>query len=325
MKILITGVAGFIGFHLAQKLLREKKIVIGIDNLNNYYDVNLKKNRLKKLSKFKNFLFFKVDISSYKNTEKVFKKYNIKVIINLAAQAGVSQSLIEPRNYLNSNIVGFFNILELAKKYKIKKILYASSSSVYGNQNGSFKETHNTDKPLQFYAVTKKTNELMAHSYHHLHNISFIGLRFFTAYGPWGRPDMALYKFSNEIKSNKDIILFNKGNYLRDFTYIDDIIEGLLGCLNFLIKKSKNKKIYKIFNIGRGKPIKVIKYLKLIEKNLGKKANVLLKDKRKTDANITHASLYEINKHLKYSPKINIEEGIFKFINWYKKYYNDKQ
>ena len=154
----------------------------------------------------------------------------------------MSQSLTNPKSYLNSNIIGFFNILELAKKYKVKKILYASSSSVYGNQNGPFKETDNTDKPLQFYAVTKKTNELMAHSYHNLHDISFVGLRFFTAYGPWGRPDMALYKFSNEIKSNKKIILFNKGNYLRDFTYIDDVIEGVLGSLNFLIKKSKNKK-----------------------------------------------------------------------------------
>ena len=324
MKIVVTGVAGFIGFHLTKKLLEKKKIVIGLDNLNDYYDVKLKKSRLKELLKYKNFSFKKIDISNYKKTEKVFKVKNIKIIVNLAAQAGVSQSLTNPKSYLNSNIIGFFNILELAKKYKVKKILYASSSSVYGNQNGPFKEKDNTDKPLQFYAVTKKTNELMAHSYHHLHDISFVGLRFFTAYGPWGRPDMALYKFSNEIKSNKKITLFNKGNYLRDFTYIDDVIEGVLGSLNFLIKKSKNKKIYKIFNIGRGKPIKVIQYLKLIEKNLGKKSKILLKEKRKTDANVTHASLNEINKHLKYTPKINIEEGIFKFINWYKRYYNDR-
>ena len=187
MKIVVTGVVGFIGFHLTKKLLEEKKIVIGLDNLNDYYDVNLKKNRLKELLKYKNFSFKKIDISNYKKTEKVFKVKNIKIIVNLAAQAGVSQSLTNPKSYLNSNIIGFFNILELAKKYKVKKILYASSSSVYGNQNGPFKEKDNTDKPLQFYAVTKKTNELMAHSYHNLHDISFVGLRFFTAYGPCGQ------------------------------------------------------------------------------------------------------------------------------------------
>ena len=231
MNILVTGVAGFIGFHTAKKLLIKGNKVVGIDNINNYYDKKIKLDRLKILKKIsgKNFKFFKKDISNYNDVEKIFKINSINYVINLAAQAGVRYSLKYPKTYLKSNIYGFFNIIEISRKYKIKRLIYASTSSVYGsNIEQPFSEKHTADHPIQFYAATKRSNELIAHAYSSLYKLETVGLRFFTVYGPWGRPDMALFKFVNNIIKNKVIEIFNYGNHSRDFTYIDDIVEGII-------------------------------------------------------------------------------------------------
>ena len=230
-KILITGCAGFIGYHLTKRLSKNFKVV-GIDNLNPYYDVRLKKDRLKDLNKERNFKFFKVDIESFNLLKKIFKKNKFNTVIHLAAQAGVRYSLVNPSRYINTNINGFFNVIENCKIFKVKNFLYASTSSVYGNQSKfPIEENFDTSSPIQLYAATKKSNELLAHCYSHLYKIKTIGLRFFTVYGPWGRPDMALFKFTNNILKNKTIEIFNYGTHTRDFTYIDDIIEGVVNVI----------------------------------------------------------------------------------------------
>ncbi len=321
MTILITGCAGFIGYHISNHLIKNKKNnVYGIDNLNSYYDINLKKKRLSLLTKNSNFKFNKIDIINYQKLENFFLKKKIKVIIHLAAQAGVRYSINSPRTYVDNNITGFFNILEISRKYKIKHLLFASSSSVYGSYNKlPLNEDMNTDKPDSFYAATKKCNEVMAYSYSNLYNIKITGLRFFTVYGPFGRPDMALFKFTQNIFNNKTIKLHNYGNHERDFTYIDDVINYLYKLIN---KKPKYKVPYETFNIANGKTIKLKKFLKIIEKNINIKSKVNYRKNQIGESYKTHASLSKINKKIKIKSKTNIEKGVKEFVNWYKKFYN---
>ena len=315
---LITGSAGFIGFHLSYKFLSKGFKVIGIDNLNNYYDVQLKKKRNNILKKNKNYFFKKIDIKNYKSLETVFKKNKIHKVIHLAAQAGVRYSLKNPRSYIDNNINGFFNILELSKNYKVKKFVYASTSSIYGSQKKfPLKENLNTDNPIQLYAATKKSNELMATSYSHLYKMHTVGLRFFTVYGPWGRPDMALFKFTKNIIKGKPIEVFNKGKHVRDFTYIDDIVDGIIK----VVLDKKNKFGSKIFNIGNGKKIKLLKYIQLIEKNLKKKARKKFLPLQKGDVYKTHSDTRLIKKYFNYNPKTGVNHGIKKFIEWYISYF----
>ena len=311
---LITGSAGFIGFHLSKKILSKGFKVIGVDNLNNYYDIQLKKKRNLILKKNKNYIFEKIDIKNYKNLESVFKKYKIYKVIHLAAQAGVRYSLKNPRSYIDNNINGFFNILEISKNYRVKKFVYASTSSIYGLQKKfPLKENFNTDNPIQLYAATKKSNELMATSYSYLYKMDTVGLRFFTVYGPWGRPDMALFKFTKNIIKGKPIEVFNKGKHERDFTYVDDIVEGIIK----IVFSKKNKFGSQIFNIGNGKKIKLLKYIQLIEKNLKKKAQKKFLPLQRGDVFKTHSDTRLIKKHYNYKPTTDVNHGVKKFIEWY--------
>ena len=329
-KILITGVAGFVGFSLAIKLLNENKFVYGIDNLNHYYDVSLKKDRIKILKKYKKFNFSKVDLCNFDYLVSLFKKKKFKTVFNLAAQAGVRFSLKNPRQYIKSNVEGFFNILECCKKYKIKHLIYASSSSVYGaNKNLPFSEKKTATHPIQLYAATKLSNEVMAHAYSALYNLPTSGIRFFSVYGPWGRPDQALFLFTKDIINNKPINVFNFGNHTRDFTYIDDLISGILKISKKVPKKNNFKKLtqdlsicpYQIYNLGSGKTIKLMKFIKLIEKNLKRKAKIKYLPLQKGDVINTSSDLTKAIKILKYKPKTSIEVGVKNFIKWYLSYY----
>ena len=316
MNILITGCAGFIGFHTCNTILQETKFnVFGIDNLNKYYDVNLKKERLKILKKSKNFNFKKKNICNLNSLKKIFKEKKFDIVINLAAQAGVRYSIDNPSVYMESNIKGFFNILECSRIFKIKHLIYASTSSVYGNlKKFPLEETDNTDKPLSFYAASKKTNEVLAYSYSNIFKIPTTGLRFFTVYGPYGRPDMSLFKFADRISKNKSIELFNNGNHVRDFTYVTDVVTSI----KLLIDKiPKNDPPYAIFNIGSNNPKNLKLFLRLIEKNLNIKSKVNKLPLQKGDVHKTHANVDKLYKRIKFKPKVNIEEGIKKFINWY--------
>ncbi len=319
MITLVSGAAGFIGFHVANKILQNKKnIVIGIDNLNSYYDVKLKKKRLSILKNNNNFFFKKVDISNLKSLEKVFNENKIKIVINLAAQAGVRYSIKNPNTYLESNIIGFYNIINLSRIYKIKHFLYASTSSVYGTQNKfPLKEDYSTDKPLSFYAATKKCNEIIAHSYSNIYGIPTTGFRFFTVYGPYGRPDMALFKFATNIKKNNKIKLYNFGKHERDFTYITDIVEIVTGIMR---KPSKNKIPFEIYNIGGNKSHTLKYFISLIEKNLNLKARFLKLPLQKGDVRRTQASTNKIDKLINKKEYIKIEIGIKKFFEWLKKH-----
>ena len=315
---LITGSAGFIGFHLSKKLLSEGFNVLGVDNLNNYYDQKIKQDRNNILKKYKNYRFNKIDIKDYKKLDRIFKKNSIHSVVNLAAQAGVRYSLKNPRSYIENNINGFFNILELSKKYRVKKFIYASTSSIYGLQKKfPLKENFNTDNPIQLYAATKKSNELMATSYSHLYKMDTIGLRFFTVYGPWGRPDMALFKFTKNIIKGKPIEVFNKGKHERDFTYVDDIVNGIFNIIN----NKKSRFGAKIFNIGNGKKIKLLKYIQLIEKNLDRKSKKKFLPLQKGDVIKTLSDTKLIKKHYNYQPKTNVSYGVKKFIEWYISYF----
>ena len=289
--------------------------------MNSYYDTKLKYARLSILKKKNNFIFFKIDICNLSKMQKVLKKFRISKIIHLAAQAGIRYSLVNPKQYIETNINGFYNILELTKKFKIKHLLFASSSSVYGNtSNVPFKEDQSTDKPLQIYATTKKSNELMAHCYSHLHNISITGLRFFTVYGPWGRPDMAIYIFTEKILSNKSVKIFNNGNHSRDFTYISDIVSGIVKLLKINNKKEK----FQIYNIGNSRPVKINKTLNIIEKILNKKAKKIYVKKQPGDMVDTYSDIRKLKTRFKFYPKVKIEDGISNFIKWYKNYNNFK-
>jgi len=322
MNILVTGCAGFIGFHTVKFFLDKSKMqIIGIDNLNNYYDVKLKKERLKNLKK-KNFIFINGDIKDKKKLEKIFKSNNIKYVIHLAAQAGVRYSINNPQTYFDNNILGFFNIIDLSKKYKIKHFIYASSSSVYGDSiNFPLDETENTDRPLSFYAASKKCNEVMAYSYSNIYGLRSTGLRFFTVYGPMGRPDMSLYKFTDSIFRSKKIQLYNYGNHIRDFTYIDDITVAIFKLIN---RPPKQKVPHSIYNVGSDNPKSLKYYLKIIEKNCNKDAKVGYLGLQKGDVHKTHAGIDQLRSYIDYHPKTKIENGIKYFVKWYKKNLNIK-
>jgi len=315
MNIIITGAAGFIGFHTTLALLKKKINVYGIDDLNPYYDVHLKKDRLAILKKYENFHFLKKKIED-KRIHSFFKKKDIDVIINLAAQAGVRHSLKNPYVYVESNVLGQVNMLELAKNVEAKKFIYASSSSVYGgNKKMPFSVSQRVDNPISLYAATKKSSELIAECYSHLFNIKCIGLRFFTVYGPWGRPDMATFIFTKNIIEGKTLQIFNYGKMERDFTYIDDIVQGILGALK------KNISNHKVYNLGNSNPEVLLEFVELIEKTLNKKAQKKLLPIQPGDVSKTFADITESKKDLKFSPKTKISEGIPKFISWYKDYY----
>ena len=326
MKILITGIAGFIGFSLAKTLLDKNHIVYGIDNINNYYDVKLKKKRLFFLKNIykKKFKFNKIDISNTKNINSYFVGKKFDKVFHLAAQAGVRYSLFHPEKYLDSNLIGFSNIIFNCKKKKIKDFIYASSSSVYGaNKKVPYKESDKVSSPLQYYAATKISNEAIAESYSRLYKIRCTGLRFFTVYGPWGRPDMALFKFVKNIFNNKSINIYNKGYHYRDFTYIDDVIY-----LTLKISESKkffNKENYhRILNIGTGNPEPLKKYLNIIENKVGKKAKVKYLKIQKGDMVKTYACVKKLKKIVNIKNRINLEKGISNFVEWYKDYHKLK-
>ena len=313
-KILITGSCGFIGMHLCQNLLEEGNIIFGIDNLNNYYDIKLKKDRLNNLSKFDNFTFLNLNISNLKELNRVFKNFKPDKVVNLAAQAGVRYSLENPHIYIETNVLGFMNILECCRNNKVSGLIYASSSSVYGgNQKIPFSVNDRVDKPISIYAATKKTNELMAYSYSHLYDLNTTGLRFFTVYGPWGRPDMAMYIFTEKILKDKNLPIFNNGEMKRDFTYIDDIVYGI---------KSSIKKNYKceVFNLGNNKSEKLMDVVSILEKNLFKKAKLKFLKMQPGDVKQTYADINYSKKMLGYNPTTSIVDGIPKFIDWYINY-----
>lgn len=317
MNILVTGGAGFIGFHTAKKLLSKNHKVIIVDNFNNYYDPKIKYNRIKQIKANKNLKIYKTDISDFKKISKIFQENKIDKICHLAAQAGVRYSIENPFIYEESNLKGFINILECAVKFKIKNIVFASSSSIYGDnkmKKTGFSEQDKTDCPISLYGATKKSDELIAYSYHKMHKINFIGLRFFTVYGPWGRPDMALFKFTKNILKNKPIDVYNNGKMQRDFTYIDDIVDGIVKCLN------KNFK-FEIFNLGNSRTIQLKYFIKIIEKELNKKAKIKYLPMQMGDVTKTFANITKAKRMLNFKPKTNIEKGIKNFISWYIKYY----
>ena len=313
-KILVTGCAGFIGMHLCKSLLNDGFEVCGIDNMNSYYDKSLKNDRIKILKVFSNFFFEKVDLNNLEAIKIIFENFKPNKVVNLAAQAGVQYSLINPSTYIKSNVSGFLNILECCKDYKVRGLIYASSSSVYGsNKKVPFSELDNVDSPISIYAATKKSNELMASVYNHLYNLNSTGLRFFTVYGEWGRPDMAYYSFTEKILNNEQIEVYNYGKVERDFTYIDDIVTG--------IKASIEKNFsYEIFNLGNSKKEKVLDLIKVIENKLDKKAKIVLKPLKSGDVKSTNADITKSSKMLGYNPKTNIDTGLGKFIKWYLDY-----
>ena len=322
MTILITGIAGFIGSHLARNLLTRGDKILGIDNISDYYDVNLKYDRLNILKKYKNFIFEKVDISNYSDLEKIIKKHKVSKICHLAAQAGVRYSLEAPMEYIKSNIVGHLNMLEICRNYEIKNIVYASSSSVYGgNTKVPFSISDRVDTPVSLYAATKRSDELMSYTYNHLYGINTIGLRFFTVYGPWGRPDMATWIFTKKIINDEPIEVFNNGNMERDFTYIDDIINGTISILDSC-KDDSNESFSRVYNIGNNKPENLLNFITLIEENLGKKAIKIMKPLQKGDVANTYADIKDIQADYNFIPKTKLVEGIPRFIEWFKSYHN---
>ena len=317
-RILITGGAGFIGFSLCKKLLEEKKYkVFSIDNFNNYYSVKIKKDRVNLLKKnYNNFYFSKIDITNFNKLNNFVKKNKIEKIVNLAAQAGVRYSYTNPDVYFKSNIRGFFNILEVSRLNKISEVLAASSSSVYGEQSKfPIKESYENSKPIQFYAATKKSNEVMAYSYYKMFKINFILMRFFTVYGPWGRPDMSLFKFTKNIINNKKIEVFNNGKHVRDFTYIDDIVSGIQ---KLIAKKNKG---YNIFNIGNNTNIKLMDIIKLLEKFLNKKAKIKFLPIQPGDVYKTQSSTKKLENYVGYKSKTEVKKGVKNFVNWFLDYY----
>lgn len=319
---LITGAAGFIGFHLCKHLLELDEIVIGYDNVNDYYDINLKYSRLEILKKYDNFKFYKANLEDKEALVNVFEEHKPSIVINLAAQAGVRYSIENPDAYIQSNVVGFANILECCRQYKIEHLLYASSSSVYGqNKKIPFSTEDRVDNPISLYAATKKSNELMAHTYSHLFSISTTGLRFFTVYGEYGRPDMAYFGFTNKIINGQPIQIFNNGNMKRDFTYVDDIVDGIIK----LIDDSKALELnppYKIYNIGNNQPERLMDFIETLEKHLGMVAEKEYLPMQPGDVPITYADVDELIKDVDFKPNTSIDKGLEKFVTWYKKYYN---
>ena len=327
MKILVTGAAGFIGMHVCIKLLDQGHEVIGIDNLNDYYEVSLKQDRIENIRTKYDFTFHKLDISEKSDLFNLAESYDFNIIINLAAQGGVRYSIVNPDSYLKNNMIGFYNILECARNNNIKKLLYASSSSVYGlSSNDKFNESDNTDNPISLYAATKKSNELLAHSYSHLYDIGTIGLRFFTVYGPWGRPDMALFSFARAILTGQEIDIYNHGKMTRDFTYIDDISNAVarIAELDFFKIENNNKKQNKnfsIYNIGNSQPRSLMEYVEALESKIGMRAKKRYLPIQPGDVLRTSSCTKLLNQLIDYTPSTDIEQGISHFIDWYCDYY----
>jgi UDP-glucuronate 4-epimerase len=314
-SILVTGAAGFIGFHLTRKLLEKGNRVIGVDNLNPYYDVTLKKARLNRLKPLNGFFFYGEDIQNLSGLKEIFKKHSIGRVCNLAAQAGVRYSLKDPFSYQKSNLEGFLNLLELAREYEISNFVYASSSSVYGdNSKIPFSVDDRVDSPVSLYGATKKANELMAYAYNHLFAIPCTGLRFFTVYGPWGRPDMALFLFTDAILNDRPINVYNYGRMKRDFTYIDDVVEGTIAAL-------EKPFAYELFNLGNSDPVELMDFIGIIEEELGKEAQKNMMPLQPGDVLETSADIGKSKDMLGFSPKTPIREGIKRFLTWYREYY----
>lgn len=346
MKILVTGTAGFIGFHLANALLQQGHEVVGLDSINDYYDVNVKYGRLERSgiaiqsivyaqlvpsTHYTNYTFVQLNLEDKSELEKLFATQAFDAVCNLAAQAGVRYSLTNPQAYMQSNMIGFLNILECCRHHAIKHLVYASSSSVYGlNKTLPFSTSSNVDHPISLYAASKKSNELMAHTYSHLFSIPTTGLRFFTVYGPWGRPDMALFLFTKAILENRPIDVFNHGNMLRDFTYVDDIVEGIMrvlahppkGVSQEAINPSNSTAPYKIYNIGNNNPVKLMDFIEAIEEKLGKKAEKNFLPLQAGDVQSTYADVSDLVADLDYRPMTSVKEGIDKFIDWYRGFFN---
>ncbi|WP_010136885.1 NAD-dependent epimerase [Ochrovirga pacifica] len=341
MKILVTGAAGFIGYHLSELLLSRDHQVVGIDNINDYYDVNLKYARLNQLgvdketaavfgqettSQSKNFKFIRINLEDREAINQLFQQEQFQVVCNLAAQAGVRYSIENPHAYVDSNIVGYVNLLEACRHTKVEHLVYASSSSVYGlNSKIPFSTKDTVDTPISLYAASKKSNELMAHTYSHLFGFATTGLRFFTVYGPWGRPDMAAYLFAEGIRKEEPIKVFNHGKMERDFTYVGDIVQGVMRIIEGEVATRKEKnELYKVYNIGNNNSVKLSDYIENIEKNLGKKAQKNMMDMQPGDVAKTWADVTELIEDYGYSPNTTVEEGVKKFIDWYKIYNNLK-
>ncbi|BAK93729.1 NAD-dependent epimerase [Tetragenococcus halophilus] len=333
MKILVTGAAGFIGFHLSKAILKKENEVIGIDNLNDYYEQDLKISRLDILKEIDGFTFHKLDLKDKADVDTIFEKYKPEYVVNLAAQAGVRYSIENPYAYIDSNLVGFMNILEACRHFPVKHLLYASSSSVYGgNKVVPFSTDHNVDHPVSLYAATKKSNELMAHAYSHLYGIPTTGLRFFTVYGPYGRPDMAYFSFTQNILSEKPIKVFNHGKMERDFTYVDDIVEGIDKLIplapeaNSDWNESENDLStsfapYKVYNIGNNNPVPLMRFINALETALGKEAEKIYMDMQPGDVMKTYADVSDLERDINFKPSTSIEDGLQKFVDWYKEYY----
>lgn len=346
-KILVTGAAGFIGYHLVNKLMLENAIVVGLDNLNSYYEISLKMARLNEAgieikcihdnvlvvsNKFANYKFIKADLCDKQTLLTLFAKEKFDYVVNLAAQAGVRYSIENPDAYINSNIIGFMNILECCRSYPVKHLVYASSSSVYGmNKQIPFSANDNVDHPISLYASTKKSNELMAHTYSHLFNIATTGLRFFTVYGPWGRPDMAYFSFSKNILDNKEITVYNNGIMRRDFTFISDIVDGIIASVVTVPTKkeewngdiSTSTAPYRVLNLGNNKPVGLLDFINTLEDSLGIKANLKFAELQDGDVLETWADINTTQKEINYNPKVNINEGLLIFANWFKNYYSN--
>ena len=354
MKILVTGTAGFIGFHLANRLLARGDEVVGLDNINDYYDIrvkygrlqnsgvldniedgeNIEYNKLIQSKKYDKYKFIKLNLEDKENLDKLFKEEKFDAVCNLAAQAGVRYSLTNPMSYMNSNIIGFMNILEACRHFEVKNLSYASSSSVYGlNQKQPFSTHDSVNHPISLYAASKKSNELMAHTYSHLFNIPTTGLRFFTVYGPWGRPDMALFLFTKAILENKPIDVFNYGKMQRDFTYIDDIVEGIVRVIDNPAKPNANFDAlnpdpssslapYKVYNIGNNAPVKLMDFIEAIEEKIGKKAEKNMLPIQAGDVPSTYADVNDLINDLGYKPQTSVKEGISKFVDWYREFFN---
>ena len=333
MKILVTGAAGFIGFHVSRQLLEQGHSVVGLDNLNDYYEVSLKEARLKELNPYEQFRFLKMDLADRDAVSQLFTDEQFHRVVNLAAQAGVRYSLENPHAYVDSNLVGFVNILEGCRQNNVEHLVYASSSSVYGaNETMPFSEQDNVDHPVSLYAATKKANELMAHTYSHLYGIPTTGLRFFTVYGPWGRPDMSPILFARAILEGKPLKVFNYGKHRRDFTYIDDIVQGVLLALERIPQgnsewsglapdPSSSRASWKVYNIGNSQPVELLYYIEVIEKALGRTTEKELLPLQPGDVEHTYADVSSLQRDTGYHPRVSIEEGVEEFIRWYRHYY----
>jgi UDP-glucuronate 4-epimerase len=333
MKVLVTGAAGFIGSQLSKHLFKRGDEIVGLDNLNEYYDINLKKARLTQFSEHPNFRFIKLDLADRSGIAELFAREKFNRVVNLAAQAGVRYSIENPHAYVDSNVVGFVNILEGCRHNNVEHLVFASSSSVYGlNTLMPFSVHQNVDHPISLYAATKKANELMAHTYAHLYNLPTTGLRFFTVYGPWGRPDMALFKFTKAILEDKPIDVYNYGKMRRDFTYIDDIVEGVVRVLDHIPSSNPDwsgnspdpctsPAPYKLYNIGNNQPVELMSYIKTLEKALGKTAKKNMLPMQAGDVPMTYADVNDLEREIGFKPQTPIMEGIGNFVKWYKSYY----